>query len=140
MERVSCGLGPFFRRAQPLAGLAGTPGHVRERSVTSDDGGGAALQRRTNMSLTIMIEIMISTMVVTMLRKRGRAAWRTMGRDSGMMVRSRRVRNGRQRHSGAGATRFQRGGGGRRNHAPGAVERALAQLKAKQAVAFERAG
>ena len=93
-----------------------------------DGGGGVALHRRTNMSLTIMIEIISSTRVVTMLRRRGRAASRVAGMDARMMARSSRVGNGRQRLSGAGGMGFQRKLAGRTDHAPGAVERALAQL------------
>ena len=44
-------------------------------------------------------------------------------------------RSGRVRHE---LRRLQ--GSGRRDHAPGAVERALAQFEPEQAVALERAG
>jgi hypothetical protein len=112
------------------------PPDQRERSVTSEAGGAAELQRRTKMSLTIMTEIMINRMVVTALRRRGGAASRGVGRRSGMVVPSGRE-NGlqrlRARHLG-----LRHGSAGRHDHAPGAVKRALGQFEAEQAVALER--
>ena len=112
------------------------PPDQRERSVTSEAGGAAELQRRKKMSLTIMTEIMINRMVVTALRRRGRAASRGVGRRSGMVVPSGRE-NGLQRLLRARHLGLRHRDAGRHDHAPGAVKRALGQLKAEQTVAVE---
>ena len=68
------------------------PPDQRERSVTSEAGGAAELQRRKKMSLTIMTEIMISRTVVTALRTRERTRSRDAGRVAGMAFTPRAAR------------------------------------------------
>src|SRR5258707_11419218 len=92
------------------------------------------------MSLTIMTEIRIIRIVGMMLRTRGRAASPWVRRLSGMARALRRVRHDLEclpRPRGLGPEQQR---ASRADHAPGAIERALAQLEAEQAVAFERAG
>src|SRR5882757_7425780 len=101
----------------------------------SETGGVPAPQRRTRMSLTIMTEIMIKRIVVMRLRTLERTASAGSGRL--VMARSRGVRHGPQRFGRTCCLGFQHRCA-RRDHSPGAVERALAQLKAEQAVALER--
>jgi len=90
------------------------------------------------MSLTIMIEIRTRRVVETMLRRRGRAASFRVDRLSVMVLPLGRVRHGVRQFPGASWLRLEQQRTGRRDHAPSAVERALAQLKAEQAVALER--
>src|SRR4029077_15866057 len=88
-----------------------------------------------------MTAIMIKSSVVTMLRRRERAASSGAGRPADMMVSAlSRMRHDLQCLLRARCSRFEQQRSGRRDHAPGTVECALAQLEAEQAVALARAG
>src|SRR6185312_6036009 len=100
----------------------------------SEAGGVAPLQRRTKMSLTIMTEIMIRSTVVMTPRNRDRAPSGGAGRLSGTALRRARHEPCLRRPR---CPCFRQGSAGRRDHAPGAVERALAQIQAEQPVALE---
>jgi hypothetical protein len=79
-----------------------------ERRVTSEDAGGVEPHRRTKMSLTIMTLSMINRIVVTVLRRRKRAASRLVGRFSGTMVsRLGCARDGAQRFFGPRCRNFR---------------------------------
>ena len=120
--------GVFPGARNPLRGY-------RDGLTTSEAGGAEPPQRRTRRSRTIMTEITIRSTVVMTLRRRGRAPAPFSGGVSGMALRH-------ARHelclSHPGCLRPGQRRASRRDHAPGATERALTQLQAEQPVALER--